>query len=361
MRQVPYLRRHGDSAGIQSTPIFPWHAIPFVQSSPSSPEVADLIQRVGQSLARHCAAGAGAVRLDGPLQWRINSALFRAHGPALPVALAVKACFLPRSSAPATDLARQQFDALARVHAKMGSDARLNVPRPVYCDEAAGVMAVEWLEGATLTERLGFSPGLLRADRLLRASGEWLCRFHQAGLVPDTSFDDWHKEGVLVEFAADPMAAEPVFRAGVAALQARLAVVAALPHRRSWVHGDYKCDNVFVCPGRLAGIDITLHLESSPVVYDAAQFLNHLALLTHAPTRPYLRPLAGWLERAFVAGYADGGARLDPLALAWVRLFMMLSLWRTEQGQGQRGLRHRVVQSLVRGRCAALRRALERL
>lgn len=320
-----------------------------------------LRERVEASLRRQFAPQDGRLlRLEGPLQWRLNSALFRASGAALPCPLAVKACFLPRTSAPDAAIARQQYAALERVHAKMGADPLLNVPRPVLCDDELGVVAVEWLEGATLTEHLAFGPGLRRASGLVAMSGRWLRSFHDAGPVDEGPFDFAHKEGEVRTYAQDAMCGDPAFRAGVEALAARLPEMRERPQRRSWVHGDFKCDNVFVCAGRFAGIDITLHLERNPVVYDAAQFLNHLALLVHAPTRPYLRPLGASMERAFVAGYASGGIALDTLSLAWVRLFMTLSLWRTDRLERPSGLRHWVVGRMMRRLAAQQSEALRR-
>jgi Ser/Thr protein kinase RdoA (MazF antagonist) len=102
--------------------------------------------------------------------------------------------------------------------------------------------------------------------------------------------------------------------------------------RRSWVHGDYKTDNLLIAGPRLVGLDMHL-IHESVVHYDVAAFLNRLQLtLLHARAWRLL-PHRVSFEAGFVGEALREDGQRTALPLAWVRLYMILCSWMGQSGR----------------------------
>ncbi len=128
-------------------------------------------------------------------------------------------------------------------------------------------------------------------------------------------------------------------RAAFAALRQHAVAAGSLAVERSWLHGDFKSDNLLVGEATTIGIDMYARHESS-VAHDLASFVNHWELTLCDP-----RAWRRWSHRElFARTFLD---EFDPtyrkerrLSYAWIALFGMLGLWDEFTRRRQRTLRH---------------------
>ena len=108
---------------------------------------------------------------------------------------------------------------------------------------------------------------------------------------------------------------------------------------QSWLHGDFKTDNLLTCSNGIVGIDVHARYENA-VIYDLAAFANHLELTLHHPLALRLLPWRDGLINAFFDAF-DRGNRLDcHLPYRWIALYKMIDSWGEFTGP-DRSLRHR--------------------
>lgn len=280
-------------------------------------------------------SGEVACVVTGPKFQLENSNIFYAECSAYPVPLAIKQCFGPGRAGPAGADARSQFDALRQVSERMADDGGFTVPTPFDLIEDAGLLITEWISGRPLTGLLTDprTPFAYKLDYVERA-GRWLRNMHAAHMLSPGP--------VLVDDMLDQLTAimagpsRHLFFAKVMGkvmddLVAVAASVREVDLPRSWLHGDYKPDNVLIASDRTVGIDLELKFENC-VVFDLAHFLNHLSLACYRPKGLLLLPREPGLAAAFLTGYGNESLRAQPLALAWVRLHGVVRLWRSRAG-----------------------------
>ena len=275
----------------------------------------------------------GRCRVTGPIYRGRHSTLFAAHCSGVPVPAVVKVCRDPRTGAPDEEGAVEQYSALERVAERWPPGTPHHCPRPfaLYADRAMLVM--ERVDGPSLTRRLSaWRTGPAEADRLLHSAGAWLATFHHAHSSPPAPLE-LSRKAVVVDGMADwPAAVLPGFRRAAEILARTLPVAKASPVAGSWVHGDFKADNVIAGPRGPVGIDYLLRHRDA-VVYDMGSFLNHLDLSALDPRN--LRVAAArrrWAGR-FLDGYAAATEEAVPVvALAWTRLYQLLHLWNSAVG-----------------------------
>ena len=292
-------------------------------------------------------AGA-AVEVIGPVAERANSRIFYARGGALPHPLAVKLCLRPHILDPDPDAARQQYAALARVAEGMPGE-RFRAVRPYHLWEDLGVYAAEWVPGRSMTERL-FRPLCppARALELVRRAAGWLWCFHAAGLEAPGTLEVADKVAELPTLARAGSGLPAAFPEALGLLGATAARAARPRLPRSWIHGDFKTDNLLVCGEAVVGLDIQLS-HVNVALHDVASFLNHLDLSLRQPQAWRPASFRGTLEATFLREYF--GAPLDPgvrVALAWVRLYALLDVWLMVEQSPAPGLRKRVLWQLFR-------------
>jgi hypothetical protein len=303
----------------------------------------------------------GYCMVRGPLHERENSRLFYAECDALSSPAAIKWCLQPRTLQPDGDSAAQQFEALRRVADAMQSDGRYTVPRPYLLDRERALLAIEWIDGVTMTASIAsWRCGASVAHGLIAQAGNWLRHFHRAHPLSDGSLDVAEKLRHLSEYEGCALAQERVFAQGLAELRRSAAAAASINLKRSWIHGDFKTDNLIVSGRRIVGIDVQIRHENT-VVYDLAPFINHLELAFCHPTVWRLARARTRLITAFVDAYSEGKPDRVWLPLTWTRLYMMLSAWNAAQFRGLSRLRAAILGRCYRSATARLNAQLREL
>jgi tRNA A-37 threonylcarbamoyl transferase component Bud32 len=221
---------------------------------------------------------AGQCIVKGPVYQRQNSHIFYAECDALPSAAAIKWCLQTYTPRPDSDSAVRQFEALRRVADAMQADPRYTVPRPYLLDRERALLAIEWIGGAPMTASMAsWRCGADNAHDLMVQAGNWLRHFHQAHRLPDGPLDVEDKLRSASEYDDCALARDQVFAQGLADLRRSAAAAASVNLERSWIHGDFKTDNLIISGQRIVGIDVQIRHENT-VVYDVAPFLNDLEL-----------------------------------------------------------------------------------
>ncbi len=280
-------------------------------------------------LERHFPLAKGAdITVRGPVYVQAGSRIYYVKHPAFPVPVALKLCLKPYTETPDTAEAKQQFTALQRVHEKMTLDTGFTVPRPFYASTEEGIVILEWIEGKNMTQLLGelSRTGASKIDLTCRA-GAWLRHFHEAHRLPPASMDAEEKLSSLQTEQQQHPITHRQFRSALELL-AQLAVsLEDLRLRRSWIHGDFKSDNLIMAGPRTIGIDIYIQHENA-CIHDLASFLNRLELHCYHPRNWHLLRQRRLLCRTFLESYADGVPPTEEaLPLLWLRIYSMLCLW----------------------------------
>lgn len=292
-------------------------------ASPANDDLALLARTVGAlrpdvDLARlRCA----------PLARTRNSRVYEvADGGAL--RWAAKVCVDPWTRAPSPEAARIQFDALCALRDRAGAaGVALGRPEPVHLDAPAALVVMSWVEGVSLTSDLRRWP---RAEatlaRHMQEAGRWLGLLHSVGPGSVGALSTQRKLGGLADARRLETARDGVFARAAALLERHADAAAATPHPASWLHGDFKPDNVLFDGERAAGIDAQLRNVSS-VVEDVAPFLNSFDLQCALPRAWRPRAQRARLVARFLEGHAGVMGPLPPLPLAWARLYSAAALW----------------------------------
>ena len=278
----------------------------------------------------HRAQGKGnesnALRLSGPLGVRRYSVLFRGSSKEFPASVAIKvnidSCGHADSIA-----ARKQFEAMERTHAALEPMSRWSVPEPYFVIPTLGVHGCEWIDGNPMTTLLfSWRTGRGRATELARSAGRWLRQFHGAGRCSPRRIETTCKLRGYLDEQESSLNSDTEFRIALRTLVAYSDYVANIELPASWLHGDFKTDNLMISAERIIGIDIQLAYEGASI-HDIASFLNHLDLSFCSPRAWRQIALASPLRKAFLEGY--GGITDDAtfVALAWLRLHGLLAVW----------------------------------
>jgi len=181
----------------------------------------------------------------------------------------------------------------------MQSDARYTVPRPYLLDRERALLAIEWIDGVMMTASIAsWRSGAVHAHGLMGQAGTWLRHFHRAHPLGNGSLDVAEKLRHLSEYDGSALAQESVFAQGVAELRRSAAAAASINLERSWIHGDFKTDNLIVSGQRIVGIDVQSRYENT-VAYDLAPFINHLELTFCQPTVWRLAPACTRFNHGF--------------------------------------------------------------
>jgi len=265
----------------------------------------------------------------------------------------VKICIDDATGSPVPEMAVAEFGALARVHEAMGA-GRFSVPEPMVLREQAAEIAIEWIDGLTLRQELARRPfSVANAERLCSLAGQWLNAFHGARVLPPGALDLDDKLAQVHAMAEARPVPDRLFRSAVEFLCEAAALAGRPRLPRSWIHGDFKPDNLMVSGDRVVGVDVHASFENV-VVYDLASFLNQLSLFLCSPRFVLLR--ISW-DRLRTVLCREYGLDADPavrLALQWVMLFQLLDMWQSAEA-ASRSLPRRVgLRFLVRTSCGAL-------
>ncbi|MEK7792171.1 MAG: phosphotransferase [Pseudomonadota bacterium] len=275
---------------------------------------------------------------------RNNSLLFRIElNTNPPKILAVKCCISLSTNQPDSIFAQEQYLALKQVEQALGK-CIYQVPEPLFLDKRHGILVMNWINGETLTEKLlKFQTGL-RAQSLVYSAGSWVGMFHRVGPLEDGIFDLEHKIETIKELQAQPLADE-LFREAGELLHQSAIMLHNHRIKSSWIHGDCKADNFIIHKTIVYGLDFNLRYQNA-IEYDIAQFLNNLELLSLNPKNFHLRWQRKELCKNFVQGYHQAKIPISPQCIAWIRLYLLFSLWHTTLSTSKSTLKTWVLKKL---------------
>jgi hypothetical protein len=272
-------------------------------------------------------AGKG-LDLYGPIYTGHNSRIYRVSSLDLPFDGALKFCLKSRTADPDKEGAQQQFSTLKKVSDAMTADTRYAAPYPIrfFPDDAAYL--VEWVSGQNASAGL-FKVDALKPDleNIMTESARWLYCFHQGNQTGAGKLDVHRKLTALEQIARHRDSGNRLF-ARVFDRLVSYAGAASLPElRRSWLHGDFKSDNVIMNAERIVGIDIQAKTENF-VVYDIASFINHIDLNTkYLKHRTLRKNKFDLYEKFLTAYYFSRPSGNVMLSVFWARAYMLLMGW----------------------------------
>jgi tRNA A-37 threonylcarbamoyl transferase component Bud32 len=275
------------------------------------------------------ASVATSFHVQGPLNARRFSRIFRGDGDVFPCPVAIKVFVQGEFGDPPLEAAGRYHRALEEIYAASLGDPVLAVPRPFGLIEEldCGLVVAEWIEGPVLSDWL---PQCSRAEAVLasRNAGIWLSRLQRSVGV---TYRPMEVHAVLEHLRASIGTGRRGLDGAVVTRAAQLLDEVAdrvATEEVGWCrsHGDFKPENLVSREGQIVGIDLDLR-EVAPAVHDIAHFLNHLQILCYPPWSFHRLGDAPSLVGAFCQGYAtDGRVELPPPVLTWQRLGNALSL-----------------------------------
>lgn len=320
--------------------------------------VDDVARLLRRALGREDDQKHSRIVIRGPVATRMASRLFYVECDDFPTAAAVKFCLHRHTLTPDVDAAHRQHDALRIISEAMGSDQKYAVPKPYLLQPEAGLIAFEWIEGPIMTDMLlAWGCGAADAEKLMIRAGYWLKHFHEGHALSADRVDTEGKLSAAFAEAKTTVLTDSVFGQAIGVLKDTAHRVHTAPIPRSWMHGDFKTDNLMVSGSRTIGIDVHLRYENV-IVYDLAPFLNHLELVLYHPRgwRHMLRRER--LFSAFLNAYSDAPAEGYAGPLNWVRLYMLLMEWSTAARHTSSILRSQFSRMCYRAVAARLARTL---
>jgi tRNA A-37 threonylcarbamoyl transferase component Bud32 len=209
----------------------------------------------------------------------------------------------------------------------MGANNQFTVPKPYLLDEEHGLLMREWIVGTNLTD-LVFSLRCSRsvAEGYMTRAGRWLRAFHEAGRLPPSKLNIDAALATVDELSSSELVDDAVFTNALRCIRNTANIVAARDYESSWIHGDFKTDNVIVSGARTIGLDLHQRMENC-VLFDLGPFLNHLELNLWRPSALRWCTAINRLSHTFLTAYQMTNDSTTRMALNWVRVLPMLSLW----------------------------------
>jgi Ser/Thr protein kinase RdoA (MazF antagonist) len=259
--------------------------------------------------------------LIGPIASNPWTRVYRGHSDAYPSPVAVKLHWDPDIGEPSREAAQETLTALQRAAQSARGDAKCFSSAPVDFFQDLAIVISEWVEGDRLDRLIsGASPHELSSA--FRAAGTWLAHLHFANARPPRPLDVDRALFGLSEApdSALSTALRGSLKGAIDLLRRTAKLVASQDVAWALVHGDFKPSNLFRCGERTVGVDAQLIYEDA-ALFDAAHFLNHVALrLAWRPWRSAMERTK-IIEMAFVEGYQQHfGLELPRRELLWARL-----------------------------------------
>jgi hypothetical protein len=262
---------------------------------------------------------------------RQNSDIYRCKTPE--ATWIVKRCFEPGTDIISAPAALAEFSALERLYsAAIAAHTETLSPRPFGCIKELGIVAMSWERGQCMTHHfLKFLGTIDAAEKYGRAAGDWLERFHGLHLLPERRNDFGQKWDYLHgHIAANKLSGDHLLQQVLNVLRSRVSVASSICMPYSWIHSDFKSDNLLVDGARVIGLDPYLQHENA-VIFDIVPFLIHLDLLRWHPRGLFFRRKLAAVEAGFLSGYGAitpewklpiGWLRCEMLSQGYVRLLL---------------------------------------
>lgn len=305
-------------------------------------------------------SGCTAARVERKISVRDNSVIYMANLSAGQAnRAAIKCCLIPGTNQFDQATARQQFDALTKVHvASQGYQGHGQVPTPLFAIEDLAAYAMSWVDGDSLTSHLRIWHDAEFVIASHAQAGRWLANFHRSGPLRIAPADLANKIEHLSDMRHHPVR-HPLFGEALNAVAETASRIVDMPVATSWLHGDCKPDNFMLAASGLVGIDISLKYENA-IENDLSAFLNGLdMMLLDIRWRRAMRH-AQRLQEAFLHGYMSAGPNVSRALLSWLRLWSTLTSWHAATVESKprwpnRWLLHRQFNVLVGRRLGEMR------
>jgi Ser/Thr protein kinase RdoA (MazF antagonist) len=267
--------------------------------------------------------------VKGPIFQGELSKVFYAETASCPYPLAVKLCISHSTGLPNPSDAAEQFQALQAIAPLMPKNEPYAVPEPFKLDAANGLVAIEWIDGRTLTSCLKdvrFPIGAVLAS--IQRAGTWLRHYHATGTEPPGRLDAvQQQQEFAAKIAASPLRADRTFLRAYRDVEQRVQSIAKQAFPRATLHGDFKTDNLLLSGDRMVGLDIQAR-HKNLVLWDIVPFLNRLGLFCYSLQGLRLLRHRRAIEQRFLTGYfARELTTQESAAIAWVRLLILLQQW----------------------------------
>jgi len=265
--------------------------------------------------------------VKGPLHTRAYSRIYYAEHPSFPFPVALKVCLKPYTNIPDQDEASQQFHALQKVHETMRGDTSYTVPQALHLFPEEGCIIIEWIDGTCMTDLIySWRSSPTKALLLSARAGKWLSHFHSAHLLSPGKLDVHEKLQSLKETYRGSSINDERFMQAISTIEHIAPLVAEKSLAISWIHGDYKPDNLLISEKKTVAIDIYIQDENA-CIHDIASFLNQFELACYHPSGWRLLPFRSRLENIFLEHYSADLKIEEGLPLCWLRLYSIVSLW----------------------------------
>jgi hypothetical protein len=236
----------------------------------------------------------------------------------------VKRCFEPGTNLVSESTAQAEYAALERLYNSAIAVYREAIsPRPLGYIKELGVVAMSWERGQPMTQLiLRFLGTTDSAENYGRMAGGWLERFHRLHVLPVGKNDFEQKlEYLQGHIVTKQLSGDPLLKQVVIALKERVSEASSVYMPYSWIHSDFKTDNLLVDGSRVIGLDPSLQHENS-VIFDIVPFLIHLDLLRWHPRGMLFKNKLAALETGFMSGYRTITQDWK-LPIAWLKCEML--------------------------------------
>jgi Ser/Thr protein kinase RdoA (MazF antagonist) len=267
--------------------------------------------------------------VKGPIFQGELSKVFYAETPSCPHALAVKLCISPSTGLPNPADAAEQFRALQAIAPLMPNDQPYAVPQPFKLDAPNGLVAIEWIDGRTLTSCLkDFHFPIDQVLAILQRAGIWLRYFHATRHEVAATLDAAEQfRELAASLAASALRSDRAFMRAYRAVERGVSGIATQAFPRALLHGDFKTDNLMLSGDRMIGLDIQSR-HKNLVLWDIVPFLNRLGLFFYSPRGLRLLLRRQEIEKRFLLGYFERELQAqEAAAIAWLRLLILLRQW----------------------------------
>lgn len=263
------------------------------------------------------------IRIEGPVFRGINSIVYKGHGSFFSGPVAIKLCRLTNDA----EGAAYQYEALVRVSQRYPTGNGMTVPEPVVVIADHGILVTRWIDGVALKVLLRDAhQNQTEICSCLARAGEWLRRFHDCYPNRSAPVDVAHHFDLVTRAIAGHGGESALVARALDVARKSAQTLADIPVPWSWIHGDFKPENVLLGGNQTVGLDMGARFDG-PVLLDIAYFLNHLELDLLHPRAIRLIPHGKRLRDAFCEGYDLRVHTPSTAPLSWLRLVSAIGLY----------------------------------
>lgn len=226
----------------------------------------------------------------------------------------------------AQETIKSEYDTLVTMRNLLACNEPFRSPTPLvyFENDGHGVMLTEFIEGVDLAHCAKALP-LSRSSPTFKLAGRLLRRLHDASPKREMrALDLASRITYLVTEYGDMLRSRGSFRRALDMLRNTSSLIDSKCVCWTWVHGDFKPQNIIYDEQGIVVFDTTLNAFGT-FVFDIGQFLAHIELLFLgvAGMRDDIRHK---LASDFVDGYGvtDSG---ELSAIAWARLYFILTYY----------------------------------